>query len=188
MNKSIPIAVCLCFLVILPAHSIRWGVRTGVNLSEASFSWKALNSDNFTGFQVGPLMEFSSITGFGLDMAVLYSQQGFKLDRKTFQTKSIDVPLNLKYKIGLGNFLGIYGTAGPYTSFRISGDHFSITKIPEQIKYKTFGAGLNFGFGFEVFRHLQVGANHQFALTDDYSSKYYDIKTKTWSVIATYFF
>jgi hypothetical protein len=121
-------------------------------------------------------------------MAVLYSQQKLKLDRKTFQTKKIDVPLNLKYKIGPGNFLGIYGTAGPYISFRISDDNFSITKIPEQIKHETFGAGLNFGFGFDVFRHLQIGANYQLALTDDYSSKYYDVKTKTWSVIASYFF
>ncbi|MDR3061320.1 MAG: porin family protein [Dysgonamonadaceae bacterium] len=188
MNKSIPITVCLCFLVILPVHSIRWGIKAGVNLSEASFSCETLNSGNFTGFQAGPVIEFSSITGFGLNMAVLYSQQGFKLDRKTIQTKSINVPLNLKYKIGLGDFLGIYGTAGPYAGFKISGDHFSIAKITEQIRYKTFGAGLNFGFGFEIFRHLQVGANYQLALTDDYSSKYYDLKTKTWSVTASYFF
>ncbi len=189
MKKNILIIISLFFLTIVPAQAVRLGIKTGVNLSKASFSWNALNPDNFTGFQVGPIMEFHlPIIGLGMDAAILYSEQGFKLEGETQKTQSIDIPLNLKYKFELLNIIGIYGTAGPYASFRISGDNFSVPDITDQFKYKTFGAGLNFGFGVEILKHLQIGANYQLALTDDYSVNNYSVKMKTWSVTAAYFF
>ncbi len=189
MKKDIVIIISLFFLTIAPIQAVRLGIKTGVNLSKASFSWNTLNPDNFTGFQVGPIMEFHlPIIGLGMDAAILYSEQGFKLDEESQETQSIDLPVNLKYKIKLLNIIGVYGTAGPYASFRISGDNFSIADINDQFKYKTFGAGLNFGFGVEILKHLQVGANYQLSLTDDYSVKDYSVKMKTWSVTATYFF
>ena len=174
MNKYILIIVCWSFLAIRPAYPVRLGLRAGLHLSEPDFGRKMLQTDNLTGFQAGPVIEFLSLAGLGLEAAVLYSQQGFRIDRETIRNQAIDVPLNLKYKIGLVDFLGIYASAGPYARFKISGNRSSIKEISEQINRKTFDAGLNLGFGFEAFRRLQIGANYQL--------------TKTWSVIATYFF
>ncbi len=189
MKRTVLIIISFFCFAIFPAHAIKWGLKAGVNLSEASFNWNALNPDNFTGFQAGPIIEFNlPIIGLGMDAALLYSQQGFKVDGNTEKFATLDIPLNLKYKLGLLGAIGIYGSAGPYASFRVSGDNFSVADIPDQFKQKTFGAGLNFGFGVELLKHLQIGANYQLKLTDDYSAGEYDVKTKTWSVTAAFFF
>jgi hypothetical protein len=179
----------LCLLTISQAYAVRLGVKTGVNLSKASFNREVLNPDNFTRFQIGPVVEFNlPVAGLGMDIAVLYSQQGLKFDGDSKKNRSIEIPLNLKCKFNLLSIVGVYGTAGPYAGFKISGDDIPIPSISDQLKYKTFGAGLNFGFGLEIFKHLQVGANYQLALTDDYRLRDYSTKTKIWSITASLFF
>lgn len=49
------------------------------------------------------------IVGLGVDGALLFSQRG-KGDVKQI---GAEVPINLKYTIGLGSLLGVYFAAGP---------------------------------------------------------------------------
>ena len=96
------IIIIFCICSTLPAHAVKFGVKGGLNLSKASFNPEVLEQDNFTGFQLGPIIEFDlSPTGFAMDLAVLYSQEGFKINSHSQKTNSIDIPLNLKYKLGL---------------------------------------------------------------------------------------
>jgi hypothetical protein len=84
---------------------------------------------------------------------------------------------------------GAYLSAGPYAQFNF--DNFS-----EQIESKSFGAGLNFGLGVELLSHLQIGANYQLGLTNNFGDfkaagvtvGELEGKTKVWSLTATYFF
>jgi hypothetical protein len=152
---------------------VKFGLKAGVNLSkasiESSFSETVASNlavENLTGFQVGPMVEFTvPILGIGFDVAALYSQEGFKLKgvEKAYKTNNLLVPVNLKYKLTFLDVVGAYVTAGPYAKFNFD-------DIKSQYESKTFGAGLNFGLGVELLGHLQVGVNYQLGLTEDFSN------------------
>jgi len=199
MKKISIILVIFSFVLSSSIRAdIRLGVKAGVNLANPSFNTDALQTSNFTGFQVGPIVEFTlPVVGLGMDAAIMYSQQGVQLRglnlKKTQNT--LYVPVNLKYKFGLLGSFGGYLTAGPYASFKLSGDDFSVTldNIQSDLKSQSFGAGINFGGGFELLRNLQVGVNYQIGLTNDYKSfdtGNIDLKGKIriWSITATFFF
>ena len=85
------------------------------------------------------------IVGLGVDGALLFSQRG-KGDVK--QT-GVEVPVNLKYTIGLGSLLGIYFAAGP--------DFFFDFDKKDNVDRKKTQVGLNLGAGVKLIKHLQVG-------------------------------
>ncbi|MDR1632916.1 MAG: PorT family protein [Dysgonamonadaceae bacterium] len=175
---------------------IRLGVKAGANLANASFNIDAIQTSNFTGFQVGPVLEIGPV-----EVAALYNQQGlkFKFDELDFEKKEsrLDVPVNLKLKLGVGSLLCGFLTAGPYASFKLSGDDFSeaANGVVNAFKNKDFGAGINVGGGIELSGHLQIGVNYKISVTDDYKS--FDVatdltglkgKARIWSITAAYFF
>ena len=203
--KKITIFLAVFSIVFISSvqAGIRLGVKAGVNLANASFSTDAVRTSNFTGFQVGPVLELGiPLIPVKLDVAALYSQQGlkFKLGDNDFEEKEskLDVPVNLKFKFGVG-IIGAFLAAGPYVSFDLSKSQ-TVSGIPDMFKNKDFGAGINVGGGIELLRHLQVSANYKIGLTDDYKSTVelsdptgilmegFKGKTRVWSIAATYFF
>lgn len=198
MKKYVLVAVVAVLgIIALPANAqVRFGIKGGANISKVSINKEVLNSDNVTGFNVGPMMEFTvPIVGVGMDAAILYSQRGVETLGESMKTSYIDVPVNLKWKFGIP-LVKAYLAAGPYASFRIGGDKF--WEIPHQVgnqlKAKNFGAGLNFGAGVEVFNHLQVGFNYNLGLTNDYQALTAkdvfeaDGKSRGWSITAAILF
>jgi long-subunit fatty acid transport protein len=193
---SIILAVFSFVFISSVQANLRFGAKAGVNLANASFNTETLQTSNFTGFQAGPILEFT-LVGIGIDAALLYSQQGLKLKDVDFEEKmsTLDIPVNLKLKIGLLDILGGYLSAGPYMSFKLSGGNLSDTSssIWNDFKTESFGAGINLGCGVELLKHLQVGVNYRIGLTDDYKTlekSQLDLKGKTriWSITAAYFF
>ncbi|MDR0832817.1 MAG: porin family protein [Candidatus Symbiothrix sp.] len=188
--KRLVLVLVLAVSVIGTAQAqFSWGIKGGVNLVKADFSKLEGNLDtkNLTGFQLGPMIEFTvPLIGVGMDAALLYSQDGFKFGDEDFKTSSLFVPVNLKYKLSLMGLIGAYGTAGPYINIKLDNNFI------ENVEAKSFGAGLNFGFGVEILSHLQLGANYQLGLTEDYSmlNNVIDIKGKSkgWSITAAYLF
>ena len=86
--------------------------------SELSNVKENFKKDNFTGFFIGPMAEFNiPIVGLGVDAALLFAQRGIKVSDAdadvTVKQNGIDIPVNLKYNIGLGSLAGIYLAAGP---------------------------------------------------------------------------
>lgn len=112
--------IAVCIGMAMPAQAqIHFGVKGGLNLSKASFSNVKENfkKDNFTGFFIGPMAEFNiPIVGLGVDAALLFAQRGIKVSDAdadvTVKQNGIDIPVNLKYNIGLGSLAGIYLAAG----------------------------------------------------------------------------
>lgn len=187
--------IMLC--VVAPAKSqLRFGVKGGINVSSVHLNSDLLKADNVTGFQIGPMVETTiPLIGVGVDAAILYAQKGMdiKSEIKSVEVKTdyIDIPVNLKWKFGIPLVKG-YLAAGPYASFRVGGDKF--WDIPEsivgQVKAKSFSAGLNFGAGLELIKHLQVGFNYGLGLSDNYRAEKFNMNAKNrgWSVTASILF
>ncbi|MDR2389384.1 MAG: PorT family protein [Tannerellaceae bacterium] len=163
----------LLMLVAVSAHAqLHFGLKGGLNIASVKFNQDLLNVENVTGFHIGPMLELMiPYTGIGFDAAVLYSQKGLYTQRKSISTDYIDIPVNLKWKVGLP-IVKAYLSAGPYVSLCVSGlDVWEIPGTVEmEIENKTFAAGLNFGAGVEVFGSLQLGFTYGLGLTDDYSA------------------
>jgi hypothetical protein len=179
---------------VMVRAQVKFGLKTGVNMANVSLDGPVAGNlalSNLTGFKAGPMLEVAiPVIGMGLDAAVLYAQQGFKqptaTGKESYRLNTLEMPVNLKWKLTLLKLIGVYGTAGPYLQFKLS------ENLTNQFKAKTFGAGLNLGAGVELLGHLQVGANYQWGLTENYGSvsgvSSLKGKTSTWSVTAAYLF
>ena len=186
------IAVC-CMLVAMPAQAqlIKWGIKGGVNMTTIDWDggYKG-NKDNSTGFFIGPMAEITiPIVGLGVDGALLFSQKGQKTEilegGATYtvdgRQTGMEIPVNLKYTIGLGSMLGIYLAAGP--------DFFFDFKKKDDIDRKKAQVGLNLGAGVKLVRHLQIGVNYQIPLGDSFKvGNAFGAKNKTWQICAAYLF
>ena len=187
------------FAVTTANAQFRFGVKGGVNIAKASFNRDVYKLDNVTGFHLGPAIEgMFGQGGIGFDAAILFSQKGFKTEPKTVKNNFLEVPVNLKFKLGLP-LINPYFAVGPYASFRISGDEKwdikgNASGIVNQIKTQSFGAGLNFAAGVELVSHLQLGVTYSWGLTDNYKSfnasdlNEYTGKLHTWQICAAFFF
>lgn len=189
--------VAVCIGMALPAQAqIHFGVKGGLNLSKASFSKNDFKKDNFTGFFIGPMAEFNiPVVGLGVDAALLFAQRGVTVSatgspETTIKQNGIDIPVNLKYTIGLGSMLGVYLTAGPDFYFDFAKDkkyeNGDIDKKKTQV-------GINIGAGVKLLSHLQVGANYNIPLSDTgkvivNGEEINSYKTKTWQVSVAYIF
>ena len=179
---------------------VRLGVKGGLNIASVHFSTDVLQSDNVTGFQIGPMIEGSlPLVGLGFDAAILYAQKGLETktvsgEKTSLKNDYIDVPVNLKWKLVLP-VMKVYLAVGPYVGFRVGGN--KIWELPgsmvDQVKTKSFSAGLNFGAGVELISHLQVGLNYGLGLTNNYSMESLSLtksdgKNRGWSVTAAILF
>ena len=195
MKKYFLVLVCLSLFAFSAHSQLRFGVKGGLNLSGVS----GKNIDDFvdknvTGFQLGASLEWMIVEQFGLEGGLSYSERGMKFkggDRN--KTGYIDVPVNVRAKFPVSKTIKPYVNAGPYISFKISGDdNFDVMKgaVNDQWKAQSFGAGLNFGAGVEFLGFLQIGANYGLAMTDNYkeSNGNYKVKDRTWSVTAAVYF
>ena len=174
--------VAVCIGMAMPAQAqLKWGVKGGVNVAKVTFDDKLLKSDNMAGFFIGPMAEFTiPVVGLGIDGSLLFSQKGIKADNDAVKQYGLDIPVNLKYNIGLGSLLGIYLAAGPdYDKRRAM-------------------VGVNVGAGLKLVKHLQIGFNYNIPLgksgdvtwKDGFDSvfKADSYKTKTWQISAAYLF
>ena len=140
--------------------------------------------ENSTGFFIGPMIEASvPIVGLGVDGALMYSQRG----SGELKQQGIEIPVNLKYSIGLGDMAAIFFAAGPDFYFNLKDvDLATIEKNTAQV-------GLNLGAGVKLINHLQIGFNYQFALGNSFKFKNVkdiDVKNKlnTWQISLAYLF
>ena len=182
------VAVC-CMAMAIPANAqVSFGVKGGLNLSK--MDWKIADTpinnvkENSTGFFIGPMIEATvPIVGLGVDGAVMYSQRG----SGDLKQQGIEVPINSKYSIGLGDMAAIFFAAGPDFYFNLK--DVDITGVDK----KDAQVGLNLGAGVKLINHVQIGVNYQFALGNSFDIKSLtnaNVKNKlnTWQISLAYLF
>ena len=182
------VAVC-CLAMAMPTEAqVKFGVKGGLNLSKmdveiANVSIDGLK-DNSTGFFIGPMVEATvPLIGIGVDGALMYSQRG----SGDLKQQGIELPINLKYSIGLGDMAAIFIAAGPDFYFNLKDVDIAA------IKKKDAQVGLNVGAGVKLINHLQIGVNYQFALGNSFDLKGItnaSVKNKlnTWQISLAYMF
>ena len=180
----------------------RFGVKAEVGINKPSLSKEVYSVENMNTFKIGPTVEFMlPVMDFGIDASLLYSNEkmkvkDFKADKSLTEVSShyIDVPVNLKYKMGIISPLKVYLAAGPYAQFKVAGDEFKLDVITDKVEEKKFQAGINLGLGADVINRVQVGFNYRLKLTDDYSVNeptWKDLLNDNkgfWSLTATLYF
>ena len=186
--------VAVCTLTVLPAQAqLKFGVKGGLNITSLSLSKDIVNSDNRTGFFIGPMAEFTlPIVGLGVDAAVLYSQSRAQMNYGkgaiADNLKSLEVPINLKWTFGLGSLASGFIAAGPQFGWNVGNSSFVEDAIQLKNNFTTF----NVGVGAKFLRHFQAGVNYNFSLgkvgqiIDNENLQ--KIKRKTWQISVAYLF
>ena len=186
------------------AQGIKFGVKGGLNITKMSFSKDVFDSDNKAGFFIGPSIKLSLPAGFGADIAVLYDQRSADIDasvnpstgysvggndQETIKQKSLQVPLNLRYNIGLSSMAGLYLAAGPQFGFPVADKVFD-TKFGEY-RLKDANLSINFGAGLYLMDHLEIGFTYNLAAGKSGEFKNWDdvdTHNNAWQISAAYYF
>lgn len=197
------VITALCAAVPSQAQ-LRFGLKAGIDVNSLHFNSSLFDSDNQTGFTGGVMAEFvAPVVGLGFDISAMYVRRNLDAtiseDGEVASAVShrdyIEIPLNIKYKIGipaLGKVLTPFVTTGPAVAFLTSR-----TGINDFIENKKVDATWNFGFGVELFSHVQLAASYGLGLSNSVVSKLsgdhledidIDGKTRCWTVTAAWLF
>ena len=184
------LVVMLCLFMAVPSQAqIKFGFKGGLDISKLDTKV----SDNTTGFFVGPMLDVTlPIIGLGIDVAALYSQSGIDVNNKSSEKlKSVEIPVNLKWTLGLGSTFGVFIAAGPQFGFSINDGWKQLMEESN----KSF-VSVNVGAGLKLLRHLQVGVNYNIGasklgdmIVDSSEGKLRSgIRKNSWQVSLAYMF
>lgn len=202
MKKFLTVVVLFAALMTaVPAKAeVKFGVKGGLNLTSMSFDSKAFDKSNQAGFFIGPTIKFTlPIVGLGFDASALYDQRKSSVKSVTdeemgIKEQSIQIPVNLRYGIGLGSTASIYFFAGPQFGFNV-GDK-SIKDAYGEWTFKSSTISANVGAGLMLLGHLQVSVNYNFGLGKTGEFEEFSVpntitdngKLNAWQIAATYYF
>lgn len=174
MKKALSLMVLAASLLPLSEADaqVKFGVKGGWNLSSLKLNDDMFTSDNKNGFFIGPMMKVSlPLTGLGFDIAALYDQREAKMRyaddviggdlsrRTTIKQKTIDVPVNLRYSIGLASLANVYFFGGPQWSINVGDENFKWDSVSSYtLKKNTLS--FNIGAGLTFLQHIQASVNY----------------------------
>lgn len=178
---------------------VKFGLKGGINATDMRFNTSVFKADNRIGFFAGPTVKFSlPIVGLNVDLSALYDQREAKADDEKITSKSIAIPVNVRYSMGLGRKAAFFLFAGPQFAFNLS-DNKDAKEMKEEIKswrWKDSNFSVNVGAGF-TFNHVEVFANYNvvFGKTSEFDFKNtVDVlmegtaKANAWQMGLAYFF
>lgn len=169
---------------------VKFGVKAGLNVTQMSLSQDVVSKSNQEGFFVGPTVKVTlPLVGLGVDASALYDQRDAKFDDEKVSQRSINVPINLRYGIGLGSLASVYLAAGPQFGFNIGQKNYG----EDGFKFKDSNFSVNVGAGVSVISHLEVGFTYNIAVgkTGELSWKdgaKINARANSWQVSAAYYF
>ena len=204
MKKVIALVVLAAAMTLTAqAQGIKFGVKGGLNITKVTFSKDIVSSDNKTGFFIGPSLKLSLPMGFGADIAALYDERSADVtgvsgnagatpstaSNETIKQKSLQIPVNFRYNIGLGSTAAVYLALGPQFGFPVA-DKVYDTKFGEY-RLKDANLSINFGAGLTLMGHLELGLTYNLAAGKSGEFKNLDdidTHNNAWQISAAYYF
>lgn len=194
LKKALLVAIVAIFTVGSASADFRWGIKAGLNFSNLNlknFQSTVTDPGNRTGWQAGLMAEFTiPIVNIGADASLMYMRQNLDQNDAYSNKNFIDLPINLKWKIGLpvvGKVISPIIYTGPDFLFALNKNTIN------DFKSKTCEVGWNVGIGLQLVNHLQVTAGYCFGLNGIAEKMGVDaqdmkVKKNYWSVSAAYLF
>lgn len=195
--KKIVTLILVAVAMAAPSQAqIKFGAKAGLNLTEMSLNRSELEKhiSDRTGFFIGPTVKLTvPITGLSFDGAALFDQREAKdkVSGRSLKQQSLQVPINVRYGVGLGSIVNVFAFAGPQFGFNI-GDK-SKTEGDTKWTLKSSNLSANFGVGTTILSHLQFTVNYNVAVGKTGEFKVNDAvyaknRTSAWQIAAAYFF
>lgn len=194
LHKVLFVALVAIFSFGYASADFRFGIKAGLNFNKVNLKTPnaTLDGDNRTGWQAGVMAEFTvPIVNIGMDAAVMYARQNVN-DNSAYENKDfLDIPVNLKWKIGLpvvGNIISPIIFTGPDFLIALN------KQTMQNFETKTCEVGWNFGLGVELLKHLQVtgsyclGMNNVAEATRLLNTADLKAKKNYWTLSAAYLF
>lgn len=202
MKKIYLTLVALLALSVSANAQFQWGIEGGLNLNKMTLSENVPNvsENNRTGFFIGPKAKLTiPVIGIGLDGALLFSNKTAEFsnagETETKTTNYLEIPVNLRYQIGLGDLLSFYLATGPQWNVLLSGKNWDING-KEVANLMSSNFSWNIGAGIMALTHLQLGITYNipvsksgeglFPNASDVTSV--NLKNNTWQIRACYYF
>lgn len=166
------VAATMLFSTSSAQAQVKFGLKGGLNVTNMSLNSEVFNADNQTGFFIGPTVKFTlPIVGLGIDASALYDQRDAKITvedngasvESKIKNQSINIPINLRYGVGLGSTASVYLFAGPQFGFNVGDKNQSLFKDMGEWRLKSSTFSVNVGLGAMLLSHLQISANYNIA-------------------------
>lgn len=177
------------------AFGFDWGLTGGASMTKLKVkdARSKYTTENWAGWFIGGKINLSLIAGLGLDGSVVYNQQRIEYLNKNLNSsgetwRSIEIPLNVRYNMGLGRVASVYLATGPQFGFSLSGhDWKGLDGFTSDNLYTTW----NVGVGVKLLSRLEVGLGYNFGigkLGDWESAQRGDMKKNAFQVKAAIYF
>ena len=166
------VAATMLFSTSSAQAQVKFGLKGGLNVTNMSLNSEVFDADNQTGFFIGPTVKFTlPIVGLGIDASALYDQRDAKITvedngasvESKIKNQSINIPINLRYGVGLGSTASVYLFAGPQFGFNVGDKNQSIFTDMGEWRLKSSTFSVNVGLGAMLLSHLQISANYNIA-------------------------
>lgn len=166
------VAATMLFSTSSAQAQVKFGLKGGLNVTNMSLNSEVFDADNQTGFFIGPTVKFTlPIVGLGIDASALYDQRDAKITvedngasvESKIKNQSINIPINLRYGVGLGSTASVYLFAGPQFGFNVGDKNQSLFKDMGEWCLKSSTFSVNVGLGAMLLSHLQISANYNIA-------------------------
>ncbi len=189
MKRIAFFAVLLATMLALPVKAqlyksydptLKIGLTAGLNIEHmwvGNPTMKQYTNKVKPGFFVGPTLFFNMpATGLGFDLSLFYDQRavGSKdLPNVSIKSQSLQIPLNIRYGVNLGNMIMPYIFAGPQLAINVgkkvvpfASGYGSTTghELVRQWEPKSLAMSLNFGVGIVALEKVQARVSYNLAL------------------------
>jgi len=185
MKKIIVASLLLLFPLISMNARVNWGVKGGLNVANSFSANNVFSSDGYTGFFIGPKMDWDLGKNFSLNGSFIYSQSGMKFNNtnEKVDLNSLLIPINASVRLLGTDKFGLFVEFGPQYNFNLGQKRRELKD--KELNFNNSSFSLNAGLTLHLFNHLQIGANYncpfgktsEFVISDTANSEAYKIHT-----------
>lgn len=186
---------------------VKLGVKAGMNFSSLKLGDNMYNANNKAGYFFGPMVKVTvPLIGLSFDAAALYDKKeadlkyaddvvGGNLNAcQRIKQQYIDIPINVRYGVGLGSLANIFVFAGPQWGINVGDKNFKWNSTSSySLKKATFS--VNVGAGVTILKHLQGSVNYNIECNksgemnyEQNSGQAWKGRNNTWKVSLGYWF